>query len=133
MTSVFQLESWRIQAIDDHHTQVKPVSAERKVRAEEESARAGAGRSTFRSFPTVSGRPKRVGCHLHLPFHLSCPSRLSFGRSLSSFVSFTFVHKIVYCRARPYRPATPPIPAIVAINIVTANNTISTDVSARVS
>lgn len=29
--------------IDDHHTRVKPVSTERKVRVVEKSARAGAG------------------------------------------------------------------------------------------
>lgn len=41
----FPIRVVRVRAIDDHHTQVKPVSAERKVRAEEESERASRGRT----------------------------------------------------------------------------------------
>lgn len=88
---------------------MKPVWTEkyaRRRRAREQ----GQERSTFRSFPTVSGRPKRVGYHLHLPFHLSCPSRLSFDRSSfcllpPSIKPYIAVRDRISPRRSPPRPA----------------------------
>lgn len=82
----FPIRVVRVRAIDDHHTLVKPVSAERKVRAEEESERGqdDPHSDPFPQCPVGQNESAAIST-----FHFTCPvcpGSPSVGRS--SFVFY---------------------------------------------
>lgn len=117
--------------IDDHHTQVKPVcrpsgKCVRWRRAREQGHAGNDPHSDpFPQCPVGQNESAAIST-----FQFTCLVRLPALLRPVFVRSFTFVHKTVYCRARPYRPATPPSPVLVAINISTmTNNAISLPMS----